>query len=188
MGLLRGLLVFKLGALAGMMAAAAVVKLAVRSHGDEDSDELSLAAIFDGIEVRSRATAFRGGSLLAWFGGIELDLREAELAPGAELTAHAIFGGIEVTTPPHWRVESSATAILCGIDARTHDDPDAPVLRLTGMAVFGGIDVTAKAAPHASHSVGPGVRHPSRAPSRSAARTADRGKPSRAPSDTGVAA
>jgi hypothetical protein len=144
--LLRKLVVFKLGALAGVMAAAAVAKLAVQSRGDEDSDELALAAIYDGIDLKSRARAFRGGSLLAWFGGIELDLREAELTAGAELTAHAIFGGIQVRTPPHWRVESSATAIFGGVDVRTHaeDDPDAPLLRLKGKAVFGGIDVRAK--------------------------------------------
>ena len=153
MPLLRAIVVFKLGALAGMMAAAALIKLVVQSRGDEESDELSLAAIYDGVELKSRAKAFRGGSLLAWFGGIELDLREAELVPGAELTAHAIFGGIDVHTPPHWRVESDATAIVGGIDARTpaQDDPAAPLLKVTGMAVFGGIDVSAEAAPAPEH-------------------------------------
>jgi hypothetical protein len=145
-GLVRKLVVFELGALAGVMAAAAVAKLVVHSRGDEDSDDLALAAIYEGIDLKSRATAFEGGSLLAWFGGIELDLRDAELASGAELTAHAIFGGIQIRIPPHWRVESDAKAIFGGVDAQTHagDDPDAPLLRLTGTAVFGGIDVRSK--------------------------------------------
>ena len=147
MGLLRGLIVFKLGALAGVMLAAAVAKVVVQSRGDEESDELSLAAIYEGVELKSRARAFRGGSLLAWFGGIELDLREAELDPGARLDAHAIFGGIEIRTPPDWRVESSATAFLGGVTSRpapADDDPSAPLLTLTGMAIFGGIDVRRK--------------------------------------------
>jgi hypothetical protein len=146
MRLLRGIVLFKLGALAGVMVAAAVAKQVVQSRGDEDSDELALAAIYDGVELKSRAKAFRGGSLLAWFGGIDLDLCEAELVPGAELSAHAIFGGIDVQTPPHWRVESNATALFGGVDARTpaQDDPTAPLLRVTGTAVFGGIDVSAK--------------------------------------------
>jgi hypothetical protein len=54
-----------------MMGAAAFVRHAVPSHGDEESDELALVAVFDGINLASRAKAFKGGSMLAWFGGIE---------------------------------------------------------------------------------------------------------------------
>jgi len=141
-GFVRRLLLFKLGALVGMILAAAFFKRIVRSRGDEESDELALVAILDGIELESRAKAFRGGSMLAWFGGIEADLSEAELAPDARLSVHALFGGIEVRTPPNWRVESGVKAIMGGIDARgAEDDPAAPVLTLDGMALFGGIEV-----------------------------------------------
>jgi hypothetical protein len=147
MKLLRRLLIFKLGALAGMAAAAVLVKKAVPSRGDEESDELALVAVFDGIELTSRARAFRGGSMLAWFGGIEVDLRDAELAAGAELVVHAIYGGIEITTPPSWRIESNAKALMGGIDAHTaaQDDPAAPVLIVTGLALFGGVEISSKA-------------------------------------------
>ena len=79
---LRTLVVFKLGAWVGMFAAAAFIKRALPSRGDEESDELTLVAVFDGIDLKSRAKGFKGGSVLAWFGGIALDLRDAELAPG----------------------------------------------------------------------------------------------------------
>jgi hypothetical protein len=148
-GGLRALLLFKLGVLAGLAAAGAFIRIAVPSRGDEESDELSLVAAFDGIDLKSRAKAFRGGSMLTWFGGIHVDLREAELAPAARLAAYTFFGGIAVETPPGWRVESSAKAIAGGVDARTQaqDDPDAPVLTLEGMSVFGGIAVIGDAAP-----------------------------------------
>jgi hypothetical protein len=145
MRFLGRLLLVKLGALVGMIAAAAFFKQVVRSRGDEESDELALVAILDGVELESRARAFRGGSMLAWLGGIDVDLSGAELADGARLTVHALFGGIDVTTPPGWRIESEAKALAGGIDARGSDDPDAPVLVLEGMAVFGGIDVGPKA-------------------------------------------
>jgi hypothetical protein len=146
MRLLRGLVLLKLGAWAGMASAAAFAKQALPSRGDEESDELALVAIFDGIRLESRARAFRGGSLLAWFGGIEVDLSAAELAAGARLTVHTLFGGIEITTPPHWRVESNVKALAGGIDARAPaGDPDAPVLVLDGLAVFGGVEVGATA-------------------------------------------
>jgi len=93
MRVIRSLLVFKLGFWAGMATAAAFVKRAVPSGGDGDSDELALVAVFDGVDLKSRAKAFRGGSMLAWFGGIAVDLREAELARGARLRVHTLFGG-----------------------------------------------------------------------------------------------
>jgi hypothetical protein len=147
MRLLRSVLIFKLGLWAGMMAAAAFAKRAVPSRGDEDSDELALVAVFDGVDLESRAKAFRGGSMLAWYGGIQVDLRGAQLAPGAVLSVHALYGGIEIRVPPAWRVESKVKALAGGVDARTPaaDDPDAPVLTLEGMALFGGIQVSAKA-------------------------------------------
>jgi hypothetical protein len=143
---LRGLLLVKLGAWAGMMAAAAFVRRAVPSLGDEESDELSLVAVFDGITLKSRAKAFTGGSMLAWFGGIEVDLGDVELAPDARLSLHTLFGGIVIKTPPNWRLESSMKSVAGGVDTRTpaQDDSDAPVLTLTGTALFGGVAVGAK--------------------------------------------
>src|SRR5262245_9931176 len=121
-----------------MMLAAAWAKSAFPSRGDEESDELSLFAIQNGIDLKSRARAFKGGSLLAWYGGISLDLTEAELAPDAQLSVRTLFGGIDVKTPPDWRIESSVKALAGGVDAHTHsEDDDAPVLTLDGPAVFG---------------------------------------------------
>jgi len=147
MRLVRSLLIFKLGVWAGMATAAAFVRWAVPSHGNEESDELSLVAVYDGIELRSRAKAFRGGSMLAWFGGIAVDLREAELAPGAQLSLHTLFGGIAIKTPPIWRLESHVKPLFGGVAAHTpaQDDRNAPVLSLEGATVFGGIAVGTKA-------------------------------------------
>jgi hypothetical protein len=143
---LRGLLLFKLGFWTGMMGAAAITRRAVASHGDEESDVLGLVAVLDGIELKSRATAFTGGSMFAWFGGIAVDLREAELAPGARLSLHTLFGGIAIDTPPSWRVESELRTFAGGVDTRAPavEDPDAPVLTLTGTALFGGVAVGPK--------------------------------------------
>jgi hypothetical protein len=141
---IRSIAIFKLGVWAGMMLAAVFAKRAIPSSGDEESDELSLAAILNGIDLKSRAQAFRGGSLLAWYGGISLDLTEAELAPDAHLSVRTLFGGIDIRTPPEWRIESNMKAIAGGVDAHTHAADDAPVLTLEGLAVFGGVSAGAK--------------------------------------------
>jgi len=144
---LRGLLLFKLGVWVGMMGAAAFVRRTVPSRGGEDSDELALVAVLDGIDLKSRATNFKGGSMLAWFGGIAVDLREVELAPRAELSLHTLFGGIAVITPPGWQIESELKALAGGVDAPkpAQNGPDSPVLTVSGSAVLGGISVATKA-------------------------------------------
>jgi hypothetical protein len=154
MRLFRTLALLEVGAWAGMAAAAAFVKRAVPSRGDEESDELALVAVFDGVDLKNRAKAFRGGSMLAWFGGVAVDLREAELAPDARLSVHTLFGGIAVRVPEGWRVESGVKAIAGGVDVRTpaHDDLEAPTLKVDGLALFGGIAIGAKAADVASES------------------------------------
>ena len=62
--LLRAIGLALLGFWAGVMAAAAIVKHVLRSRGDAESDEVALVAIFDGIDLESRASAFRGLSLI----------------------------------------------------------------------------------------------------------------------------
>jgi hypothetical protein len=149
MRVVRSLLIFKLGVWAGVAASAAFMRRALPSRGDEDSDELSLVAVFNGIDLKSRSKAFRGGSVVAWFGGVALDLREAELAPGARLSVRILLGGIAIKTPPSWRVESSVNVLLGGVDASTpaRDDPAAPVLAVDGEAILGGVAVGARAGP-----------------------------------------
>jgi hypothetical protein len=70
---------------------------------------------------------------LSVLGGIDLDLREAEL-PGREIQMRAtcIVGGVDITVPPGMRVTAES--------ARA----DAPVLRITGFSILGGISVRRK--------------------------------------------
>jgi len=122
------------------------MKRAFPSRGDAESDEVRLVAILDGVAIKSRAAAFRGGSMFSWLGGIAFDLREATLAPGAQLELGSLFGGIAVRVPPGWRVISEVTALAGGvaIDVPEPDAEDAPTLRLSGYSAFGGIAVGAK--------------------------------------------
>jgi hypothetical protein len=145
--LLRALLLFKLGFWTGTLASAAVMKRAFPSRGDAESNEVRLVAILDGVAIKSRADAFRGGSLFAWLGGIAVDLREATLAPEAQLEVGSLFGGIAVRVPPGWRVESSVRSLAGGVAIDAPDPAaktDAPTLRLSGFSAFGGIAVGAK--------------------------------------------
>ena len=145
MRLLRGLLLFKLGFWAGMYASAMLLKRTFPSRGGEESDELALVAVLNGVELKNRSQAFRGGSMFSWLGGIAVDLREAQLAPDAHLDVHSAFGGIAIRVPTGWRVESNVKSVGGGVTVPPAPEAqDAPTLRLYGFTVFGGIAVGAK--------------------------------------------
>jgi hypothetical protein len=142
--LIRSLLLLVIGAIGGFAGAAALLRGAVPSQGKADSDELALVAIFNGIELANRSATFRGGTVLAWFGGVSLDLREATLAPGANIDIRAMFGGVAIRVPPTWRVEAHGTAVAGGWDNRAvqPDDPEAPALLVNVVAALGGASIT----------------------------------------------
>lgn len=152
MGLIRAILLLKLGAWLGMAAAASLAKRVLPSRGDEASDEVALMAIFDGIDLKSRAQAFRGGSMFAWFGGVAVDLTEAKLAPDARLAIGALFGGVDVKVPPGWRIVSTGRAIAGGVsdDVPVPDEPEAPTLVVESTAALGGISIRVAAGAAAS--------------------------------------
>jgi hypothetical protein len=147
MRLLGRLALVLLGFYAGLLAAAALFKRVLPSQGDAESDEVALVAIMGGVELESHARAFRGGSMLAWFGGIATDLRQAELAPNARLTIGALFGGVDVKVPPTWRIESTGRAFAGGVsdDVPVPDDPEAPTIVIESTAVLGGVSIRASA-------------------------------------------
>jgi hypothetical protein len=153
MRFLRALLLFKLGFWAGTVASAVLAKRMLPSRGDAESDEVALVAIFDGVAMKSQAKAFRGGSMLSWFGGVAVDLREAQLAADAHLDVHSLFGGIAIRVPPEWRIESNVKALGGGVAVSSaRPGEDAPTLRLDGFTAFGGVAVGAKPIDGASES------------------------------------
>jgi len=105
-------------------------------------------AIFGGVEKRLNSREFRGGRLQAIFGGIELDLRDAEMSETeAVIHANAIFGGIELRVPETWYVAARGQGVFGGFSDSTRfsppADPDKPkkTLLVLGTALFGGVEI-----------------------------------------------
>jgi len=117
--------------------------LAASTAGHADSDRVTAIAFWWGAERRSVSQQFRGAGLTAIMGGVELDLRQAGLAPGAQVDAFALMGGISVKVPPGWRVEMTGLPLLGGYENKTvlPADPTAPVLTVHAVAIMGGVDV-----------------------------------------------
>lgn len=112
-------------------------------------DTLNELAVFGGIERRITSRSFKGGRVLALFGGVELDMRDAEME-GDEivLDINATFGGVELTVPSHWTVASHGHGIFGGyVDSTRPRQPESvtgalpKTLLVQGTALFGGVEI-----------------------------------------------
>ena len=110
---------------------------------DEESS-VNNFVIFSGIKTLNYSQSFKGGTATALFGGIDIDLRGANISDGeAYLELTAMFGGIDLLVPQDWKVEVTGVPILGGWENKTilNTNPDAPVLKVKCFVAFGGIEV-----------------------------------------------
>ncbi len=115
------------------------------SHSTEH--RLREFALFSSVKRRVESPAFEGGELSATFGGIEIDLRRAEISNEARrvvLETNAAFGGIEIRLPEHWKVSIEGSAAFGQFEDKTippRPEPgiQAPVLVIRGGVAFGAV-------------------------------------------------
>jgi predicted membrane protein len=101
-------------------------------------------AMMAGVKRQSFSREFRGGDANAIMGGVELDLRNAQIREGDEviIDVFAIWGGVEIKVPPHWRVVGSVLPIMGAFVDNTHPAGEpGPTIQIRGTAIMGGIDV-----------------------------------------------
>lgn len=111
--------------------------------GDSDS-VIHAFAMMAGVKRQSTSREFRGGDANAIMGGVELDLRNAQIQPGDDviLDAFAMWGAVEIKVPPHWRVVGTVLPIMGAFEDNTRPEGEAgPTLTVRGTAIMGGIEV-----------------------------------------------
>lgn len=105
----------------------------------------SLFAAFGGVERRNTSKAFTGADLTAIFGGVEIDLRDAEISEiPARINAIALFGAAEVIVPRDWNVQMDVLPVLGAAEdsrRRYETDTDEIDLVVGGFTAFGGIEI-----------------------------------------------
>lgn len=110
-----------------------------------DSELISVVTLFGGASHVVTSKHFRGGSIQAVFGGIELDLSRASMAAAeASLDVEAFFGGVEIRVPPTWTVVVEGTPIFGSIDnsALPLTAPEGQhLLHIHATVVFGRIEI-----------------------------------------------
>lgn len=104
--------------------------------------------IFGGREIFVNAQALAGGKATSIFGGIEFDLRKANLQPGgAVIDCVSVFGGCGFKIPMDWNVRNEVTTIFGAFTDKRGDtysekyyDPSKTIV-IKGVSIFGGVEV-----------------------------------------------
>ena len=110
---------------------------------EASESEESAAAFLGAVERRNRSADFRGGHASAFMGGVDLDLREADIAAErAIIHVFAMMGGVEIRVPEEWTVEVGVTSLMGGVEDKTRG-PAAGDKRLVlkGTVFMGGIEI-----------------------------------------------
>ena len=99
------------------------------------------SATFAGNVVMPTETPFTGCEADAVFGGLDLDLRNVEIADGAVIEATAIFGGIDIKVPQGVNVKVRRTELFGGAKNHNSNRNDGSVLYVNAVCMFGGVDI-----------------------------------------------
>lgn len=110
--------------------------------GDSDAT-VHAFAMMAGVRRQSTSREFRGGDVSAIMGGVDLDLRNADIRAGEEviIDALAFWGGVEIKVPPHWKVVGDVLPIMASFEDKTVGTGTGPTLLVRGTALMGAIEV-----------------------------------------------
>ncbi|AXL88889.1 hypothetical protein C4J65_11575 [Streptomyces sp. CB09001] len=118
-----------------------------RITGGEGSSTWAVA-VMSGFQRKGRWTVPRRFNCFAFWGGGEIDLRDADFAAGeVVINCVAIMGGMNVVVPPGVEVVVRGIGFMGGFDHSEEGvlgDPGAPRVIVTGFAFWGGVGVERK--------------------------------------------
>ena len=129
---------------------APVMKAASSSLVVPGPDKESHLAIMSGFDRRGVWVVPEHLSVFCFWGGAELDLRQAKFAAQeCVITINAIMGGATVIVPTHVNVRMEGTGIMGGYSGPSglvdpQLDASSPTVRIRGVAIMGGVNVERK--------------------------------------------
>lgn len=99
-------------------------------------------ATFSGQEINPKGEEFKGASLNAIFGGIDLNLTEAQIQKDTLINVTAVFGGVDIIVPSNINVKVQSTSIFGGIDNKVKKyNENLPTIYVKAFCLFGGADI-----------------------------------------------
>lgn len=124
---------------------------AEQSSTTNNPEYIQVHSVFGGAKKIIFSKNFKGGEIVCFMGGAEVDLSQADIQGTVMLEANQIFGGLKLVVPPHWDLKNNITPVFGGIEdkrpAIATSIDSTKVLILKGACVFGGIEITSYSYP-----------------------------------------
>lgn len=112
----------------------------------DNAEYIDVNAVFGGIKKSIQSKNFKGGEIISFMGGCELNFMHADIQQPVELEINNVFGGTKLIIPSDWDVKNEISAVFGGVEDKRNFSNSHPEtskkLKLTGACVFGGIEVT----------------------------------------------
>ncbi len=124
-----------------------IFKDTVSSKVNSKIDELNKSnkeefyATFSGQKLNFAGDDFNGVSLNAIFGGIDLDLKNANIVEDKIINATSVFGGINILVPENINIQVKSTSIFGGVNNKTKNKEEQPTIYVKAFCLFGGVDI-----------------------------------------------
>ena len=86
---------------------------------------------------------FKGTTMSAIFGGIELDLRNAKIEEDVVINTSSIFGGIDLYVPENVNIKIKSTSIFGGVDdkRKNRKNDSKYTIYINATCLFGGVEI-----------------------------------------------
>lgn len=115
-----------------------------RTEDDEDC-YIQIENSFGGTERSFISKNLMGGYIKNTFGGVRINLTQADFEESLELHIENTFGGITLYVPKNWKAVVRLDSHLSGIDDNSYfeiqNTKDTKYLILKGKSIFGGIEI-----------------------------------------------
>ena len=112
----------------------------------DNAEYIDVVSVFGGIKKNIQSKNFKGGEIVSFMGGSEINFMQADIQHPIELEVNNVFGGTKLIIPSNWDVKNEISAVFGGVDDKRSFNNSIPdsnkVIRLKGSCVFGGIEVT----------------------------------------------
>ncbi len=112
----------------------------------DNAEYINIHAVFGGIKKNITSKNFKGGEIVSFMGGSEINFMQADMQHPVTVEVNNVFGGTKLIIPSNWDVKNEISAVFGGVEDKRNFNTSVPdsskKIFLKGACVFGGIEVT----------------------------------------------